>query len=282
MSLETVKRHTHRSLNRIIKTPKGILLLMFGTLAVLALVSVHASQALPNLIIAMGTAAAVDMAIVALRRDEWLFPDGAILTGLIVGFILRPEEPAAVVMLASTVAIVSKQIIRTRWSNILNPAAVGLVFATLVFHSGQAWWGALPKLEILGALLILGAGYYMADRINKLPMVLTFLGVYFGLFMIAGFFGNSGTTAEIFRTPDLQAALFFSFFMLDDPPTSPVRYEDQIVYGIIVATAAYFIFIVYGVVYYLPAALLAGNAWESARRLYHDYARKRVAVPART
>ncbi|HEX5370804.1 MAG TPA: hypothetical protein VFY10_15460, partial [Dehalococcoidia bacterium] len=63
----------------------------------------------------------------------------------------------------------------------------------------------------------------------------------------------------------------------DDPPTSPVRYEDQIVYGIVVATAAYFIFMVYGVVYYLPAALLLGNACESARRLYHHYARQHPA-----
>ncbi|HEX5369496.1 MAG TPA: RnfABCDGE type electron transport complex subunit D, partial [Dehalococcoidia bacterium] len=125
-------RHTHRSVLRIVKSPKGILLIIFGALALLALASVQTGQALPNLIVAMGTAAAVDMAIVALRRDEWLFPDGALLTGLIVGFVLRPEEPAAIVMLASTVAIVSKQLIRTRWSNVFNPAAVGLVFATLV------------------------------------------------------------------------------------------------------------------------------------------------------
>ena len=280
MSLVSLTMDTQRSLKRRIKTPKGLLLAMFAVLAVVALVSVHAEQALPNLIIAAGTAAAVDMMIVALRRDEWLFPDGALLTGMIVALVLRPQEPAAVVMLAATVAILTKQFIRTRWSNILNPAAAGLVFATLVFGSGQAWWGALPQLEVLGAVLILGCGYYMANRLNKLPMILAFLGVYYALFTVAGFFGDTGVTAEVFRTPDLQAALFFSFFMLDDPPTSPVRIEDQVVYGIVVATAAYFIFISYGGVYYLPAALLLGNVWESGRRLYHDYARKRSVVPA--
>lgn len=280
MSVAAMTLPTTKTISRILRTPKGILLLIFAALSVVALASVGARQALPNLAIAMGTAAAVDMAIVALRRDEWLFPDGALLTGLIVGFVLRPQEPVAIVMLAVTVAIVSKQLLKTRWSNVLNPAAVGLVFAGVVFGSGQSWWGALPQLQVLGALIVLGAGYYITDRINKLAMVLAFLGVYFTLFVVAGFFGSSSTTAEVFRTPDIQAALFFAFFMLDDPPTSPVRYEDQVVYGIIVATVAYFIFMANGAVYFLPLALLAGNVWESARRMYASFARTRL--PARS
>jgi hypothetical protein len=97
-------------------------------------------------------------------------------------------------------------------------------------------------------------------------MVLAFLGIYFVLFSIASVFRPS-SVAEIFVTPDLQAVLFFAFFMLDDPPTSPVRYEDQLMFGAIVATVSYVIFMRFGGVYFLPAGLLAGNVWESGRRL---------------
>jgi hypothetical protein len=133
---------------------------------------------------------------------------------------------------------------------------------------------------MIGTLVVLATGVFIADRINKLTMVLTFFGAYFALFTLASFF-DSTSISEIFRTPDLQAALFFAFFMLDDPPTSPVRHEDQIVFGIIVATVAYFVFTQVGGVYFLPAGLLAGNLWESGRRITVSRMRARRTTAAR-
>jgi Na+-translocating ferredoxin:NAD+ oxidoreductase RnfD subunit len=72
--------------------------------------------------------------------------------------------------------------------------------------------------------------------------------------------------AEIFRAPDLQAVLFFAFFILTDPPTSPTKYADQLVCGIVVAISSYFFFEVVGAVYYLLAGVLVGNVWEAWRR----------------
>lgn len=71
---------------------------------------------------------------------------------------------------------------------------------------------------------------------------------------------------EVFRTPDLQAALYFAFFILTDPPTSPVKYRDQIVCGVIVALVSYAVFEWVGAVYYLLAGVLVGNIWEAWRR----------------
>jgi Na+-translocating ferredoxin:NAD+ oxidoreductase RnfD subunit len=120
-------------------------------------------------------------------------------------------------------------------------------------------------------------GGFIADRINKLPMVLTLLLTYLVLFTVASFFVDTALLAEIFRAPDVHALLFFAFFMLDDPPTSPVRYEDQVVYAMVVATVSYLAFMAWGVVYFLPAGLLAGNVWESARRVVVDKRRRRPA-----
>ena len=62
--------------------------------------------------------------------------------------------------------------------------------------------------------------------------------------------------------------MFFAFFMLNDPPTSPVRYPDQIVCGLIVAVASFAVYMTLGAVYFLLAGLLVGNAWETGRRIF--------------
>jgi NQR2, RnfD, RnfE family len=279
MSVSTPTHSATRPLVRFLRTPKGLLLVLFIGLLAVASLNVDVTVVMPNVIVAAITAAAIDMAVTYWRRGEWILPDGAVLTGMIVAFVLRPQESWLILVTTVAVAILSKHALRTHWSNILNPAAFALVFAAIVLHTGQSWWGALPDLGIIGALVLLAAGGFIADRINKLPMILAFFAAYFTLFTFAGFF-NSAAVGETFRTPDLQAALFFAFFMLDDPPTSPVRHEDQIVFGMIVAVVAYFAFTQFGGVYYLPAGLLAGNLWESGRRLVLSRIRAwRTSVP---
>jgi Na+-translocating ferredoxin:NAD+ oxidoreductase RnfD subunit len=98
--------------------------------------------------------------------------------------------------------------------------------------------------------------------------VLTFLGVYFALFTITAFVSNPLPVAEIFRTPDADAALYFAFFILTDPPTSPAKYRDQLICGAIVAVTSFVLFEVAGVVYYLLAGALVGNVWEAWRRVH--------------
>lgn len=249
-------------------SPKGTLLVLFAGITTIAVLTQGVSQALPGVLIATATAALLDVTIVAFRKDKLEFPDGAILTGLIIALVLRPQEPWSVEVTASALAIAAKHVLRTRWSNVLNPSAIGLVGVGLLFGSAQSWWGALPDIGIVGVALISAAGLFMVDRINKLPLVLTFFGTYFALFTGASFLGSPVDVAEIFRTPDLQAALFFGFFMLDDPPTCPIRYEDQIPFAVIVAITCFLVFTEWGVVYFLPAGLLAGNVWESARRQF--------------
>lgn len=266
MTVSTPMPRATRPLMRFLRTPKGLLVIVFVGLLAASLLRLDSAVVLSNVLIAAATAAAIDVALTYVLRRTWIVPDGAVLTGMIVAFILRTQESWLVLVATVAVAIVSKHALRTRWSNVLNPAAFALVIAAIFLHTGQSWWGALPDLGIIGALVILVAGALIADRINKLPMILAFFAAYFAMFAVASVF-HSSTVGEVFRTPDLQAALFFAFFMLDDPPTSPVRHEDQIVFGIIVAAVAYFILLRFGGVYFLPAGLLAGNVWESGRRI---------------
>ena len=55
-------------------------------------------------------------------------------------------------------------------------------------------------------------------------------------------------------------------FRSDDPPTCPVKYKDQVIFALIVAFAAVTFFQYFGWLYFLPAALLVGNAAEGLRK----------------
>ena len=100
-----------------------------------------------------------------------------------------------------------------------------------------------------------------------MPLVLVFLGTYFFLFTISSYLGDPRHVSEIYRSPDVEAVLYFAFIILTDPPTSPAKYPDQIIFGVLVATVSFAFFEWAGVVYYLLAGVLVGNVWEAWRRV---------------
>jgi enediyne biosynthesis protein E5 len=135
-----------------------------------------------------------------------------------------------------------------------------------MFDTAQSWWGALPEVAPLAIALLLAAGIFIAARVHKVPLVLSFLGCYYLLFTVSAFVGDPAQVAELYRAPDLHAALYFAFFMVTDPPTSPPKYADQLINGALVAVASYAVFELVGAVYFLLAGLLVANAWEAWRR----------------
>src|SRR5207249_4328154 len=121
------------------------------------------------------------------KTKSWEIPDGAILTGLIVAMILSLREPWYVFAGTAVIGIISKHAFRSRFANIFNPAAFALVIAFYVFGTAQSWWGALGDLPPMALVALVVTGVFIADRVNKMPLVLVFLGVYFVLFTIASF-----------------------------------------------------------------------------------------------
>ena len=257
-----------RRVRNFFKTPKGQLTIILVILAALAAPHEGLRTVLPGLLSAAILAGLVDAVILRARKSVWEFPSGAVLTALIVAMVLRAQEPWYVVTLTSVAAVLSKYLVRSRAANVFNPAALAILANFYLFHSGESWWGALPELSLWTQLLLLAAGLYIADRVNKMPLVLAFLGTYFLLFTATAFVSNPQWVAEIFRPPDLEAALFFAFIILTDPPTSPAKYPDQVVCGALVAAVAYAFFEWAGVVYYLLAGVLVGNVWEAWRRVH--------------
>ncbi|MGC1457162.1 MAG: hypothetical protein WA825_02665 [Steroidobacteraceae bacterium] len=224
----------------------------------------------------------VDLIIMRLRKNVWQFPSGAVLTAMIVTMVVRAQEHWYVPAVLSVVAVISKYAIRTRLANVFNPAAFALVSMMYLLPMGQSWWGALAEVSPtwLRVALVAG-GIYIADRVNKMPLVLSFLGAYFLVFTATAYLGDPRRVAEVFRSPDIEAVLFFALIILTDPPTAPARYKDQWICGIIVAAVSYAVFEMFGVVYFLLAGALAGNVWAAWRRVHrHSQSKfpRKVAV----
>jgi Na+-translocating ferredoxin:NAD+ oxidoreductase RnfD subunit len=257
--------------------------MMIGLLVLIGVAgwSVGFARIVPSVIASVLAAAIIDAPILRRRGRWWTFPDGAVLTGLFVAMVLSAFEPWYVGATTSAAAVLSKYLFRGRTANVFNPAALGLVVTFYAIGTGQDWWGALADAGIVGLVALFATGLFIVDRVNKMPLALTFLGAYFLLFTVMAFGGDPRLVAEIFRSPDVNAVLFFAFFILTDPPTSPAKYRDQILYGVIVATASFAIFELLGAAHYLLSGVLVGNVWEAWRRRQAD-ARRVAAKPLRT
>ena len=270
---------TNSAVGRFFRTPKGLLIIVLAILVALAAPGEGIRLVAPGLASAVVAAGLIDVLALRWSRNAWEFPSGAVLTGLLVAMVLTPHEPWYVPACTSAVAIAGKYIARTRSANVFNPAALGLVATFYIFNTGQSWWGALPEISPIALVVLFVTGVFIADRVNKVPLVLIFLGAYFLLFTLSAYLGDPRKVAEIFRAPDLHAVLFFAFFILTDPPTSPVKYPDQLVCGVMVALVSYAIFESVGAAYYLLAGVLVGNIWEAWHRWY-SFSRRRLSSDA--
>jgi Na+-translocating ferredoxin:NAD+ oxidoreductase RnfD subunit len=155
-----------------------------------------------------------------LEEATVVFPDGALLTGLIVAMVLSPHEPWWVAAVTAVIGIVAKYLARIGTANVFNPAALGLVASYFLFSTGQSWWGALPRASSVPITALVAAGVFTVIRDNKVPVTWRFCCPYYMLFTALAF-SATPPRRRIFRAPDVHAALYFAFFMVTDPPQSP-------------------------------------------------------------
>ncbi|HJP78302.1 MAG TPA: hypothetical protein VJ914_28775 [Pseudonocardiaceae bacterium] len=269
---------------RFARTPKGVLLGILPILIALTAPGASGGTGRAWLVagIAAATAAATDLIAFAIRKHGLLLPDGALLTGLIVGMILDPSLPLWQIAAVSAGAILTKHLIRVRRGHVLNPAAAALVGAGLIGVKAQSWWGvsSAPWYLILPVLIV--TGLFVTDRVNRLPMVGAYLVTYYGAAIIGLFAGLAGRLSESYQSPFVNAALFAALVMLTDPPTSPAKRTDQLRYGMVCAIAGLVFVVLARQLYFLPLGLLVGNLWVvfvRSQRRAASTARQRQAQP---
>ncbi len=245
-----------------LKTPKGYMMAILIGLTLVAALRPQDHIGLLNAGVSVVTALVIDGVAGMLYKNKKKFPDGGIITALIIADVLSNSTPWYLFVATTAVALLSKHLIKTGRKPIFNPAAVGLVVAIYVFSTGQSWWGSLALLPIwlIPALII--PGIVISIRVNKFPQVASFLGVYFALMFFMAIFHLGlpyDTPADALRIPFVNSTLFLAFFMLTDPPTSPAAYPKQIIFGSLAAIIGSVVFANYGGLAYLLIGLLVGN-----------------------
>lgn len=253
-----------RPLKAYIRTPKryAIVTLLFSLL----IGSLHTGflSGITTVATTIGTAMLLDTLISRLiwKNKKQTFPDGALLTGLIIGLVLSPATSFAISVFTAAAAILSKHFITYQKKPILNPAAFGLWLSVILFSSNQSWWGGMSLLPWWTILLVVAGGYLVTNRVQKFPQVFAFLATYGLIHLIFGFIGLADASSA-FITPYLNAVLFLAFFMLTDPPTSPAKNRDQIIFGILCAVVSCVDFYLFNSLSYLLTGLLCANAWKA-------------------
>jgi Na+-translocating ferredoxin:NAD+ oxidoreductase RnfD subunit len=243
-------------------TPKGYILIVLFFIAGLTGLNTVGYHGYINAGAAIATAVVMDLIGGLLRKRKRLMPDGAIITALIITLVLNAAVTWQIAAATAAIAIGSKHLLQVKKKPIFNPAAFGLLAALLFFSSEQDWWGGFSLFPSWCIVYVIIGGYIVTNRSNKFPQVFAFLGVYFILFLAMAIW-KIGDVSEAFRIPFINSALFLAFFMVTDPPTSPGKYKDQIIFGSIAAIVSVAIDASVGGLYYLLAGLLAANLWNA-------------------
>lgn len=229
----------------------------------------------------------VSTSYAANRFHGWLFdvkPHGesAAITGLILTFILAPvTTPVSAIplMLIAIIATASKYILAFRGRHVFNPAAVGVLFASLSGLSYAIWWVASPALiplTVFIAFLIL-----YKTRHVKLGLLFIALTVVFitSQYMLVG----EPLQAALVTVVTSWPIIFFAGVMLIEPLTLPPRRWQQLAVVVLVA-AAFSAPIEFGSVSMTPQlALIIGNsaafAWGTRQAVKLKFVKKEVLTP---
>lgn len=241
-----------------LKTPKGYVFIALLACLGIASIGAHTARGLIIAALAVVVCTGLDTLMSMARGKKRIVPDGALITGLLLALILGTNTPYWVVEVTAVLSILFKHLVTMNKKPVFNPAAVGLLLSVLLFHAGESWWGAFSDMPAwtIGFLLI--AGFAVAGRVNKFPLVFAYLGTFMLLLPVLARF-DPVVAYDAYRPPFINALLFFGFFMLTDPPTSPAKTADQILFGIVAAAVGAVVYGVVGGLLYLFIGLFAAN-----------------------
>jgi len=241
------------SLLQLLRIPKVqlILILLLITLSTLLYYPLLTVARIVTLSVLFTTGS--DLLFAYLRKHTLFVPYAAMVTGLILSLTINPHHPWYGILLISVIASGAKHFLRFSNRHIFNPAAIGLVVGSILFHDTVSWWGVsfqileLAPLNIVAFLILLLPLLVSGIRMKRYGSTSAFLLIY----SVLRFIQNNVSPLMTITDPTV---LFFAITMLPEPMTSPIHLGKQILYGAFVAAAA----IVY---FYLPfsRSLLATN-----------------------
>ena len=179
-------------------------------------------------------------------RRSWILPGhvwtgwrSALVTGLGLCFLLKTND-WYICLLAASLSVLSKFLIRVRGKHLFNPSAFGITATILL--TGRAWlspgqWGNnLPMVFLVCCL-----GCIVVTRVQKLDTSLAFLLTFSGLLLFRQVFFLHWPLDFFFKSISNGSLLIFSFFMISDPKTAPDHPMVRIAWAISIAGVAFYL-----------------------------------------
>lgn len=159
--------------------------------------------------------------------------ESAVITALILFFILMPAETNRDALINAGVAVIamgSKYFVTARQRHIFNPAAIGLVIGGLFFGATALWWTATPLL----LPFVIMAGGLIVLKVRRADLAITFLLTSVPVILILHSSATASLSENLSQVLTSWPIFFFAAIMLTEPATTPATKKMRLAYGVLV------------------------------------------------
>ena len=168
------------------------------------------------------------------------------ITAMAISMLLYSNERVMPIVFATAVALSSKVLFRAplgeKTRHFMNPSNAGIVTTLLLFP----WVGIAPPYQFTAEvdglvdwafpLVFILLGTYINSRYaRRIPLVLGFLAGFVLQILVRSLISESLLGAGLLPMTGV-AFLLFTFYMVEDPGTTPSRPRSQLLFGMTVAT----------------------------------------------
>ena len=171
-------------------------------------------------LVAVISALATEAIFLYFKTGSLQITESAIITGLIVSFVISSDEALWKLICACAAAIISKHLVCFRKKHIFNPAAFGIFLTFILFGVSLQWRGTYAWH------ILLPFGIYFAYKIKKIEVVIGYAVISLILFAAQAFL-HKYSLLNIFG----YFSYFYIFVMIIEPKTTPTGLMGKLIFG---------------------------------------------------
>lgn len=171
-------------------------------------------------LIAVISAITIEAVLLYLKTKTLQITESAIITGLIVGYVVSSDEVWWKIIAAAVLAILSKYVINLRKRHIFNPAAFGILISTILLSVSTQWKGTYLWY------ILIPFGIYFTYKIRKMEIIFGYAIISLMLFGAQAFFQKVSPWNILG-----YFSYFYVFIMVIEPKTTPVNNLGKYLFG---------------------------------------------------
>lgn len=211
------------------KSVKTQFILYLGCLALWLIIKDKDFSFLFSVLVAVISTLVIEAFVLYRKAKTFRISESAVITGIIIGYVLSSDEAWWKFVFAAGLAIFSKSLIRFQKKHIFNPAAFAIFLSTILLGVSTQWKGTYLWY------IMAPFGLYFAHKIKKTEVIIGYIVTGWLLFGI-----QAASQGIYFWNIFGYFSYFYIFVMAIEPKTTPVTPIGKYIFG---ATTAALIFI---------------------------------------